>query len=332
METKANPMIVVMTQVRNDAWVLRAFLEATSMWADYIIIADRMSTDGSREIAQEYPKVVLIDDYRKEMDQAVTRRLLFEAAKKIDGDKLLFTLDADEFLSGDFANTGDWKKMMDSTPGVAFCWRGMDLKRNDITKYSISQYYYWCVHASEPFWKDVFSDNYTKEWRLQWSPKADESHEFFVNDFYSIHLSRAHRLRQRNKDRFCQVSTIEKHPKKSRVDLFRQYHHEEDLNYTEVPHDIYRFYEGNGLNIWDFVDLNDDGEHYTSEILGYFHKDGMKKYALLDIWDEDWMKRNGLKDPRNLFQKLMLNYLSKTNSYAKRIWVRGFDKILKYYI
>lgn len=329
MEAQARPLIVVMTQVCNDAWALRAFLEATSLWADYIIVADRMSTDGSREIVQEYPKVVLIDDESKEMDQAATRRLLFEAAKGIDGDKLLLTLDADEFLSGDFVNTGDWNKMMNSKPGDAFCWHWMDLRRNDITKYSISQYYYWCVHESEAFWEDVFSDVYMREWRLQWQPKDDESHEFFLNDFCSIHLSRAHRLRQRNKDRFCQVSAIEKNPKKSRVALFRQYHHEDGLDYLEVPQDVFCFYEKNGLNIWDYVDLNDDGGYYTSEILGCFQRDGLKKYALLDIWDEDWMERNGLKDPRNVFHKLLLGYLNKTNPYANSIWVRGVDKIFK---
>jgi hypothetical protein len=329
METKAHPIIVVMTQVRNDAWVLRAFLEATSLWADYILIADRMSTDGSREIAQDYPKVILIDDYKKELDRPITRRLLFEAAKKIDGDKLLFALDADEFLSGDFANTADWKKMMNSKPGDAFCWRWMDLKRNDITKYSISQYYYWCVHESETFWEDVFSDNYNQEWRLQWSPNDDERQEFFINDFYSIHLSRAHQLRQRNKDRFCQVSAIDKVPKMSRVALYRQYHREDDLNYKEVPRDMFCFYEKNGLNIWDYVNLSDAGEHYTSEILRCFQKDGMKKYALLDIWDEDWMTRNGLKDPRNVFHKLLLGYLHKTSPYANSIWVRSIDKMFK---
>ena len=84
------PLKVVLTPVRNEAWVLRAFLEATSLWADYIIIADQMSTDGSREIAKEYPKVILIDNNRKEMHMAATRRLLFEEAKKIEGEKLLF--------------------------------------------------------------------------------------------------------------------------------------------------------------------------------------------------------------------------------------------------
>ena len=135
------PLKVVLTPVRNEAWVLRAFLEATSLWADYIIIADQMSTDGSREIAKEYPKVILIDNNRKEMHMAATRRLLFEEAKKIEGEKLLFALDADEFLSGDFVNTEDWKKILKSKPDDSFCWRWMNLKRNDITKYSMGFFY-----------------------------------------------------------------------------------------------------------------------------------------------------------------------------------------------
>lgn len=38
MESKGRPVIVAMIQVSNDAWILRAFLEATSLWADYIVI------------------------------------------------------------------------------------------------------------------------------------------------------------------------------------------------------------------------------------------------------------------------------------------------------
>ena len=330
METK--PLIIVLTPVRNEAWVLRAFLEATSLWADYIVIADQMSTDGSREIAQEYPKVVLIDNNRKEMHQAATRKLLFEAARKIQGDKILFALDADEFLSGDFVNTDDWKKIMNSKPDDSFCWRWMNLKRNDITKYSTSQHYYWCVHESESLWEGMFPDNFIHEWRLQWSPKADKTHEFLLNDFYSIHLARVHQLRQRNKKRFYQVSTIEKNPKMSKVALYRNYHGEEDLEYMDVPQDAFSFYEKNGLNIWDYVNLKDEGEYFTSEVLGCFQRDGMKKYALLDIWDEDWMKRNGLEDPRNVFHKLLLGYLHKTDPYVKCLWVRCIDKVLKSFI
>ncbi|MBR5631292.1 MAG: glycosyltransferase family 2 protein [Bacteroidales bacterium] len=330
--TENRPIIVVMTPVRNEAWVLRAFLEATSLWADYIIIADQMSTDGSREIAMEYPKVILIDNDRKEMHQAATRRLLFESARKIEGEKLLFALDADEFLSGDFVNSGDWRKILHSRPDDSFSWRWMNLKRNDITKYSTFQHYYWCVHESEDLWKGAFPDNFIHEWRMPWSPKADESHSFLLDDFCSIHLARVNQLRQKNKERFYQVSTVGQNPKVSRIVLYRQYHAEEELEYKDVPEDAYRFYENNGLNIWKYVDLNDEGEYYSSEVMVYFKRDGIKKYALLDIWDHDWMDRIGIRDPRNVFQKLLHRYLSKTTPYTNRFWVRCVDKILKTFV
>jgi hypothetical protein len=121
------PLLIVLTPVRNEAWILPAFLKATSLWADYIIIADQMSTDGSRDIYTQYEKVILVDNPRTEMHQARTRQLLFDAAKKIEGDKILFTLDADEFLSGDFVNTKGWQTIMNSEPGDVFCFRWMNL-------------------------------------------------------------------------------------------------------------------------------------------------------------------------------------------------------------
>ena len=325
-----HPLIIVMTPVRNEAWVLRAFLEATSLWADYIIIADQMSTDGSREIAKEYTKVILIDNNRKEMHQAATRRLLFDEARKIDGEKILFALDADEFLYGDFVNTQDWDKIMNSKPDDSFSWRWMNLKGGDDSLFFIDQkYFYWAAHESEELWEGVFPDNFIHEWRLPWSSKADKNHEFLLKDFFSIHLARVNQLRQKNKERYYQVSTIGNNPKKSRIALYRQYHEEENPEYMEVPLDTYSFYENNGLNIWDYVDRNDEGEYYTYEIIKFFQRDGVKKYALLDIWDGEWIKRNGLKDPRNIFQKLLHGYLRKTNPMSNRYWVRCIDKVLK---
>ena len=329
---KKEPIKIVLTPVRNEAWVLRAFLEATSLWADYIIIADQMSTDGSREIAKEYPKVILIDNDRKEMHQAATRRLLFEEAKKIEGDKILFALDADEFLSGDFVKTEDWRKIMDSKPDDSFCWRWMNLKRKDVTKYSTSIYYYWAVHESEDLWKGEYPNNFIHEWRLPWSPKTGDSNKYFLDGLCSIHLARVNQLRQLNKERFYQVSTVARGRKTSAVALYRQYHAEEDLEYFDMPASAYEFYESHGFDLWACLDLKDAGEYYTKEILAYFDRDGIKKYALLDIWDEDWMKRNGLQDPRNRVQKLIHSYLKRTMPAASRVWVKCVDKFLKLFI
>ena len=65
------PKIICLTPVRNEAWILKAFLSATSLWADIIIIADQMSTDGSREIARQFPKVKLLENNRSDIQKPV---------------------------------------------------------------------------------------------------------------------------------------------------------------------------------------------------------------------------------------------------------------------
>lgn len=327
-----HPLLVVMTPVRNEAWVLRAFLEATSLWADYIIIADQMSIDGSRKIAKEYPKVILVDNERKEMHQAATRRLLFEEAKKIEGDKILFALDADEFLAADFVHTEDWKMILNSQPNDVFCWRWMNLSGDDHSKCAIGPYYYWAVHASDDLWDGVFPDNYIHEWRLPWPPQARDDNKHELEDLFSIHLAWVNQNRKRNKERFYQVSTVAKEPQKSKVGIFRQYHYMEVTHWVDLPEKSYKFYMDNGVDVWKYVDLTDEGTYYTAEVLKYFERDGVRRYAMLDIWDEGWMLSNGIADPRTCLQKIMLKYLRRTSSKMDAWHVRAMDKVLKRFV
>lgn len=322
----SKPLLIVLTPVRNEAWVLKAFLEATSLWADYIIIADQLSSDGSREIAQSFSKVILIDNDRQEMHQAATRQLLFNEAKKIVGDKILFALDADEFLYGHFTDTSDWKRIIDSKPGDCFIWRWMNLKRDDVTQYSTSEHYYWAVHVSDDLWDGLFPDNFIHEWRLPWPNSANK---VLLNDLYSIHFARVNSLRQRNKERFYQVSSLGQDPEKSIIALYRLYHQEEELSYLSVPKDAYGFYEDRGVDVLNGIDLSDEGEYYTEQILFYFGRDGIDKYSILDIWDSEWMKKNGVKNPQSLGQKVLMKYLSFTQPISSSIFIRGIDKFLK---
>lgn len=326
---KERPLCIVLTPVRNEAWVLRAFLEATSLWADIIIIADQMSTDGSREIAKEYPKVVLVDNKQKEMQMASARRLLFEEAKKIEGDKILFALDADEFLFGNFVDSDDWKAIMQSKPNDVFCWRWMNLKGENSSKCYYGPHYYWSVHVADDLWDGLFPDNFIHEWRLPWPKEARDSNKHLLNDLFSVHLAWANQNRQRNKERFYQVSTVAQTPSKSKISIFRHYHPINDQLLLDVPDNVFGFYEKNNVEIWDYIDLKDEGNYYTSEVLEYFRRDGIKKYAMLDIWDKYWMEPNGLKDPRTWIQKLIHHYLHKTTFYQKNIIVGLIDKVLK---
>jgi hypothetical protein len=71
-----------------------------------------MSTDGSREIALSYPKVILIDNDNPDFNEAERQRLLISKAREIEGDKILFGLDADEIFSANFSQTTDWQKIL----------------------------------------------------------------------------------------------------------------------------------------------------------------------------------------------------------------------------
>jgi glycosyltransferase involved in cell wall biosynthesis len=64
-----SPSIVVLTPLKNDAWILRRFLEVTSAFADHVIIADQGSTDGGLEICREFPKVTVIDNSASDYDE-----------------------------------------------------------------------------------------------------------------------------------------------------------------------------------------------------------------------------------------------------------------------
>lgn len=338
-----NPQLIVLTPVRNEAWVLRAFLAATSLWADKIIIADQMSTDGSLDIYKEYQsssasvsehccELIVIDNDRKEMHQAATRRLLFEKAREVlngDTNAILFALDADEFLNGDFVHTEDWQKIMNSQPDDAFCWRWMNLKEGDSTKYSDFQHYYWAVHVSDTLWSGQFPDKFIHEWRLPWPPNCTNDKEFNLDELRSIHFAKVNTLRQRNKERFYQVSSVAIANRNWNVlTIYRMYHKEENLEYFVVPENTYKFYENNSVDIWDLTNLQDEGQYYTDTVMAYFKRDGLSRYAMLDIWDEDWCKRQNIRNPQRWYHKMLLGYLRWSNDHRNPL-TRAIDKIAK---
>lgn len=323
------PLLIVLTPVFNEVWILPAFLKATSLWADYIIIADQMSTDGSKELYKQFKKVIVVDNPIREMHQARTRRLLLEESKKIIGDKILFTLDADEFLSGNFMQTESWDYMMyKSKPSDVFEFRWMNLCANP-SKYSTWCSYYWAVRYEEGVFNGEFSDNFIHENRLPWPPKADEHYINIFEDIKFIHFARVNVRRQLNKERFYQIVQRAASPKRSFISFYRQYHPIISEVTYDVPNDTYAFYKNNGLDILSEINLNDNGKHYTSSVLNKIEECGIKLFSGLDIWDINFLQEIGIKDPRSAFDKLMHIYLRKTSKCSNTIIIRAIDKILK---
>ena len=335
MKKTDKPLLIVLTPVRNEAWILRAFLSATSLWADYIIIADQMSTDGSREIAKSFPKVRLIENNREDIHMGDVRCMLMEEARRIPGDKILFTLDADEFWSGDFMHTKSWEKIIHSQPDDVFLFKWMNL-RPGLKEYVLepkNEYFNWVTHASNDFFDGAYPKNrFIHEWRLRWSPKSTSEKCYNVDEIRAIHFGEANIKRTENKGIYYAVSSIAIPNKEyNLVSLYRQYHPViTKRTFIPMPNDIFDWYKSQGVDVLQLIDMSDVGQYYTDRVLYYIHRDGAEKYAILDIWDEEFCSKHNLPDPRKFWQKLVHLYLRKTRNVSHNIIVRVLDKSIKW--
>jgi len=86
--SNSRPIIICLTPVKNESWILEKFLKCASLWADHIIVADQNSQDNSREIAAKFPKVHIINN-PSQFHEGERQALLLREARKIEGPKLL---------------------------------------------------------------------------------------------------------------------------------------------------------------------------------------------------------------------------------------------------
>ena len=144
-----------------------------------------MSTDGSREIAMQYPKVILIDNNNHDFNEAERQSMLINKAREIEGDRILFGLDADEVFSANFKETEDWKKILNSQPGDVFWFKWAEVTPNQ-KEYWESHYFPWMFHddGKEPH------GNYVRNMHSMRIPyPIEEKQIFYVNDFHVLHLA-----------------------------------------------------------------------------------------------------------------------------------------------
>ncbi len=92
--------IIALLPVRNEDWILPAFLSSVAGVVDRIVAADDGSTDGTRRQLEQAGAVLIDPGAHKglEMEQTLKPKLL-NAGREAGGTHFLF-LDADEALSG----------------------------------------------------------------------------------------------------------------------------------------------------------------------------------------------------------------------------------------
>lgn len=326
-----------MTPTRNEAWVIRAFLECNGLWADYIIIADQMSIDGTREIISEYIdkwkeeggkcKVIMIDNKNPEFNEAERQSMLVAKAREVAAgrDTLLWGLDADEILPANWQETEDGKKILNSVKGDVFWFKWAQLAP-DKKHYGDSIDYPWLFHDDgvEPH------GNYVRNIHSMRIPYPnEEKQKYHVKDFRVLHCGLLDPKRIAAKNRFYQFVDFEMNPRSALL-LSRGYaaHRIENQvvdNQFEIDPEAIAF----PFDFWSLIELGAEHTWFDDYVKERISKFPMREMRKLDIWDEDFLTYYNLDDMRTCTDKMVHAYLHRTDKVKHTFIIRAIDKILR---
>lgn len=325
--------LICMTPVRNEAWILERFLQCASTWADYIVIADQQSTDGSREIARRFEKVVLVDNPCEAYDEGARQRLLIDSARQlpVSGKRILIALDADEMFSANWMESPEWQQLLAAPPGTVLYFRWANIGP-DVTCA-------WVDADYKPF--GFVDDGSPHEGRPIHSPRVPvpkEAPALYFDEIKVLHYQYADWNRMRSKQRWYQVWERLNDPKKRPVTIFRQYHHMEAAIRRAGPvrPEWLAGYEALGI---DMRSISKSPYYYWDEdVLKLLVEHGTERFRKLNIWDRDWtalaaqkgLAVNGtLRDPRTPFEKAVHAWLRATQGKSHTLPVRAVQKLLQ---
>jgi hypothetical protein len=324
--------IICLVPIKNEAWILKTFLESTSVWADHIIILDQNSTDSSQEIAKDFPKVILVENKSNNYNELERQRVLISKARELFGlNNILFALDADEILAN-FNDNPEWEKVKALPAGTAiyFPWLNV-LPGNDT--------YFDSVGKENVFaYIDDGREHFGSEMHSIRVPLYQDREHFHANSIKVLHYQFSVRERQLSKHRWYECLEKIKYPNKDTINLYRMYHHI-DLPPKEIypiPETWYKYYNELGISL---LDIKDDGEHWwDKELYLLLVKHGAAHFKKQSIWYVDWSAvrdkyfSSGIalvQDPRSLFDKGVHTWLKSSQALPNSILNRVIAKSVR---
>jgi hypothetical protein len=333
------PTIICLTPVKNEAWILDKFLSCASLWADHIIVADQGSDDGSREIAQSFPKVTVIDNASREFNEPERQRLLLDAARSFPGPRLLIALDADEFFSANWHETIDWELMLRAPAGtvVKFKWACVLSDKKS----------YYIFPADFPL--GYMDDGAPHEGRAIHSPRLplpQGAPVVLVNGFRVLHFSTIDFERFKSKIRWYQLHEFLQ--AKGSLDLYklnRWYHRDFEVSPRMIRPLPRAWLDGPGA-YGELVDVV--GEKYYRwdiEVIDLLCRYGPKAFSKVGIWDTDWDQLyerifekpppRDLSDPRSWAEQGIHRWLERTRKFHSHLpvpqtrWGRVGERVVR---
>jgi len=332
------PKIICLTPIKNEAWILTRFLQAASLWADCIIIADQLSTDDSRDISSQFPKVKLIKNPSTQFNEPQRQKLLISEARKIQGKRLLIALDADEMFSPEILSSDEWNQILNSEPGtiINFQWANIwkDQKKMWLSDYiSLGYMDDGCEHTQN----DMIHTT-----RI---PVPKDHPILWINEIKIIHLQYAYWERMISKQYWYQCYEHIIYPQKSTVNIFRDYHHMfSRIKLHPIPSTWISEYATRNIFIYSFK--NNKQIWFDEKVLSLMNEYGTKHFQKLRIWGKNWesIAKNWnfshpekYKDPRTICDVIVQWWLFRTQPFFNNTskvgrLIRRIDKWISKYL
>lgn len=322
---KNKPVLIVTSSTRNYGWITRAFLKGNTRWADYVIIIDQMSTDGTREMCAEYKNVILMDDPDMNYKENIRAKIAFEKGRELSAgrDTIFFALDIDEIMPSNWENTRDGDTILHSKPGDMFQLRWANIIPNNNFFYGGWQYKIF--HDNGMDWQDLAIQMHAP--LLPYSTWDVEPKE--VYDFPLLHFGEYNVKWMLYKNTYYQFLDVKQKRSKSAVSIYRTYHRYKITSVIIEP--IKQEWLFNDFDVFRLINTSAAPVfiQYIQEII---REEGIEKFKKIDVWSSALCKELNAIDPRTTAWKFLHNYLKYTNSYSRWLIVRIIDKMLKYIV
>jgi len=313
--------IIVITCIKDEAWMLERFLETCSQFADHIIVSDEStSLDNSLEIYARYPKVILHHNSGNPERGYIRRQFVFEEARKISCDKrIIIAIDSDEILSANILESPEWLTVMNSEPGTLIylqwvtLWKSYEFYRAD------SEHFYG--NYNRQIWvDDGVSDIPTngREMHLAYNPMHAKKY-IYLNDIVCLHYQCCNWQRMESKHRFYRVHEKANIKKLSDLAIYRVYGHLSSKNIVcrKSPKKWFEGWTKRGIDMTSCRVENIT--HFDISVMELLKKYGANYFSLQDIWQVDWDKlliyaKEAGRLPQDYF------FISPRNKFISRIF------------
>ncbi len=331
MPLRAAPRICV-TPMRNEAWIADRFAAAATCWADRVIVADQLSTDGTPALLERVPGVSVVQNDSPVFDESHRQRLLLSKAREVPGRRILIGLDADEALSANCIGSRDWDRIANAAPGTVLRFRWVNILPGFTRA--------WIPPGFVPL--GFVDDGSPHEGGKIHSPRVPQpagAPTLDLEDIVVLHFQYVLWDRMASKQRWYQAWEYDQHRQKGPLEIFRQYNHMHGSWGSDeifpVRPEWFANYEEKGI---DFRSLKSEPvTWWDREVALMLSTRGPGHFRRVAVWDMDWnavarragLRTGDLSDPRSPFEKLSHRILSATQNRRGNLAVRAFEHLLR---